>query len=263
MTSNLKYAHSTNTTVPTKMFSVVIPTYNSERYIVECIESVLSQSCQEFEIIVVDNNSSDSTRALVNQFNSEKIKLFQIENNGVIAASRNYGMSKAAGEYIAFLDSDDKWYVNKLEECSKYLEKHDFVCHNMDGIHRRNPIFGAKELSFYRLFLRGNCVATSSVIISKDLICKLGGFSEDCDLITVEDYDLWLKLLWSGVNLYSVDQLLGFYRKHDSNSSNYKSYANAMRKLIDHWANRLPKFFVIARRILTRYELWKMAPPPH
>lgn len=247
-----------NITMHKKTFSIIIPTYNSEKYIEECIESALSQSYQQFEIIVVDNNSTDSTVELINQFNSDKIKVFDIRNHGVIAASRNYGISRATGDYIAFLDSDDKWYANKLEVCAKYLEKHEFICHKMDGIHKKKTFFDGQALNFNRLFLRGNCVATSSVVMTKDIIDKFGGFSEERDLVTVEDYDLWLKLAWNGVNMYTMELFLGYYRKHDNNSSNYTSYSNGIASLMENWANRLPIPFVIARKFLLRYELRKM-----
>ena len=98
------------------LVSVVMPTYNHAQYIGEAITSVLNQDYQNLELIIVDNFSEDNTEAIVNGFNDQRIQYYQFANNGIIAASRNYGITKASGEFIAFLDSDDIWKEGKLKK---------------------------------------------------------------------------------------------------------------------------------------------------
>ena len=95
--------------------SVIIPTYNRGYCIQRCINSVIKQTFKNLELIIVDNYSSDNTFNLISDFDDERIKYFLFKNNNIIAKSRNYGLSKANGQYIAFLDSDDWWKSRKLE----------------------------------------------------------------------------------------------------------------------------------------------------
>ena len=114
------------------LFSVIIPTYKRVFEVKKAIDSVISQTINNWEIIVVDNNSKDGTINLIKSYNNEKIKLFFINNNGNIAKSRNLGIKKSSGNYLAFLDSDDVWKSNKLEECQKILNKNiKLVYHDM------------------------------------------------------------------------------------------------------------------------------------
>ena len=97
--------------------SVVIPTFNHAKFLKKALDSVVAQTFQNWEAVVVNNFSTDNTIEVVNSFADPRIKLFNFSNNGVIAASRNHGLKEAAGDFIAFLDSDDVWYPNKLQKC--------------------------------------------------------------------------------------------------------------------------------------------------
>ena len=103
------------------MISVIIPVYNRARYIKECLESALSQTCKDFEIILVDDGSTDNLKEVIEPYMS-KIRYIYKENGGA-ASARNAGLRNAGGEYIAWLDSDDKWLPFKLELQVKILEK--------------------------------------------------------------------------------------------------------------------------------------------
>ena len=109
------------------LVSVVIPAYNSEQYINECIDSVLNQTYQNYEIIVIDDGSTDNTVNLVKQYNNEKIKLYHQMNSGS-GAARNLGVKQAHGKWIAFIDADDIWLPDKLhkhlENCSDHAWSH-------------------------------------------------------------------------------------------------------------------------------------------
>lgn len=239
-------------------FSIIIPTYNSDEFIGECISSILNQSCQDFEIIIVDNYSTDDTIEKIQKYNQKKIKIFQNKNYGVIAVSRNFGVTQSSGKYIAFLDSDDFWYKNKLKLCSEYIANNDMVCHLLEGSHKnKNHWFSTKRLTFLRLMIGSNCVATSSVIIKKSVFEKYGGFSCDKELVTVEDYDFWLALLKGNSSVRLINQKLGFYRIHENNSSNVLRYSTAMTFLIEKWAQSVPNWVTFIRRILLKIEILK------
>ena len=104
------------------LFSIIIPTYNRENKIKKAIDSVLVQKYKNWEILVIDNYSKDNTKKLVQSYKNKNIKFFKIKNYGVIAKSRNFGISKSKGNFIAFLDSDDVWMKKKLYECNKIIK---------------------------------------------------------------------------------------------------------------------------------------------
>ena len=110
--------------------SVVIPTYNHAKLLKKALDSVMAQTFEDWEAIVVNNFSADNTIEVVNSFADPRIKILNFSNNGVIAASRNHGLKEATGDFIAFLDSDDIWYPNKLLKCVEQASAgYQFICH--------------------------------------------------------------------------------------------------------------------------------------
>ena len=119
-----------NLSIP--VVSVILPTYNRSGYYLEkAIQSVINQSYGKWELIVIDNNSSDDTIKSILNYKDDRIKILSINNYGNIALSRNLGIENSIGEYIAFLDSDDYWEKNKLYECISQMKQNDFeaICH--------------------------------------------------------------------------------------------------------------------------------------
>ena len=96
--------------------SVIIPTFNREHLLKETMEYILNQTFKDFELIIVDNYSSDNTENAVKSYNDKRIRYFKNQNNGVIAVNRNFGIKKARGEFITFCDDDDLWLPQKLEK---------------------------------------------------------------------------------------------------------------------------------------------------
>ena len=107
------------------MVSVVVTTFNRKDLLKETLESILAQTYQDFELIVVDNYSNYDFNALIESFKSDKIRAYQNQNHDVIATNRNFGIEKAKGEYIAFCDDDDLWMPDKLEKQMKCASEHD------------------------------------------------------------------------------------------------------------------------------------------
>jgi glycosyltransferase involved in cell wall biosynthesis len=108
--------------------SVIIPTYNRANYLKKSIQSVVSQTIKDIEIIVINNYSTDNTLEVINSFYDQRIQIINFKNDGVIARSRNKGLVQSTGKYIAFLDDDDIWCPDKLELQIKYLEYHPEFC---------------------------------------------------------------------------------------------------------------------------------------
>ncbi len=207
------------------LISVVMPTYNHARFLNAALQSVLEQTYDSWEVIVVNNYSEDNTVEVVNEIDDPRIKLINFENRGVIAAGRNKGISISSGKYIAFLDSDDSWYPDKLKECIVLLEKgFDLVCHGefwvKEGRSKRSVIYGPEKKARYRsLLFNGNCISTSATVVRKDTLDKVYNFCESPDMVTAEDYDLWLKLSRSGAKIAFIKKILGEYRIHNANHS--------------------------------------------
>lgn len=215
--------------------SVIVTTYNRKEYLTETIQSILNQTYQDFELIVVDNFSNYDFFALVKSFNSEKITPFQNQNNGVIAVNRNVGISHAKGEYIAFCDDDDVWIGNKLEEQITLLNKTkcDLVYSNMflfkGDITNIIGKTSYEKINNLKNLIANNPIVTSSVLVrNKELF-----FPEDLNLIAIEDYALWLNLYLKGFKFEFIDMPLVYFRIGETNTStNNKIWVTKHLKLI-------------------------------
>jgi glycosyltransferase involved in cell wall biosynthesis len=178
--------------------SVVIPTFNRRPMVGEAVESVLAQTYGDFELIVVDDGSTDDTGCELAKF-GDRLRYFATENRGA-AAARNFGVRQARGRYVAFLDSDDLWRPRKLQVQVGYMEERPEikVCQTEEiwirnGV-RVNPKAVHRKPSG-DIFLRSleRClVSPSAVLLTRELFKELGGFDESFPVC--EDYDLWLRL---------------------------------------------------------------------
>jgi len=216
------------------LISVVIPTSNSALYLSDAINSVFNQTYTNWELLVIDNYSSDDTDKILAEFSNLRMNVFKVNNNGVIAISRNIGLAHAKGEWVAFLDSDDYWTEDKLQVCSKYfLQGIDLVYHDLRIFgeilkHKDNRKIKSRQLKMpvtSDLLLRGNTISTSSVIVRKTVIDSVGGMNEAPELIGTEDYNTWLKISKQTEGFTHVRKALGFYRLHGANISDMKSYS--------------------------------------
>jgi glycosyltransferase involved in cell wall biosynthesis len=178
--------------------SVIIPTYNRAGIIAEAVDSVLAQDYKDFELIVVDDGSTDNTSEVMARYGDDVRVLFQ-ENKGVSAA-RNRGITEASGKLIAFLDSDDLWLPQKLSTQVEFFSQRPdaLICQTEEvwlrnGI-RINPKHRHKKPSgmIFEPSLKLCLVSPSAVMIRRDLLDRTGGFDET--LPACEDYDLWLRI---------------------------------------------------------------------
>lgn len=232
----------------TPRVSIVIPAYNQAAFLKEALDSLLKQTVTDWEAIVVNNFSEDATIEVVESFQDPRIQLVNFKNHGVIAASRNEGARCAKAEVLAFLDSDDLWYPEKLERCLAALEGDvGVVCHDFEiiGDYRAQKylLTGPFTGDFLQsLLYRSNCVVTSGVVMRKRVFEAAGGFCEDRDLITSEDFDLWLTLAERHVVFRFINEPLGAYRVHAySNSSSISFHHEAILRVVKKHLERLEK----------------------
>ena len=202
------------------LISVVIPTYNRANLLVRCLESLTHQTTQDFEVIVSDDGSEDSTKEVVDSFRSRLSLSYISEGNfGGPARPRNRGIEIARADYIAFLDSDDWWEPIKLESCLKILRSGaDFVYHDMWIMTSENEAKKYKIRSgnpkapiFENILCSGISMPNSSVVVRKNLLRQVGGFSEDPMLIAVEDMDCWLNIATVTDRFVRITRPLGCY----------------------------------------------------
>lgn len=191
------------------LVSVVMPTFNQAAYIQEAITSVLSQSYSNLELIIVDNYSTDSTLKIIESFHDERIQCHQLHNHGVIALSRNYGVTKVIGDYVAFIDSDDVWEPLKLEYQIPHMQHKKIICVSSNckligdakgsGNYLDSILKGEYRDFGYDDVMLENPIITSSVLMRKDLFFFVGGFDESNIFRFIEDWELWLRLAHQGV----------------------------------------------------------------
>ncbi len=206
------------------LVSIVIPTYNHAHFLGKALQSVIDQTYPNWEAIVVDNHSSDKTVEVVEGMRDPRIRLLNIDNCGVIAASRNLGISESHGEWLAFLDSDDFWYPAKLQKCLDQLSRgYDLVCHGerwLGNGRDRQVMYGPESRATYHsLLFDGNCLSTSAIVMKRENAIAAGGFLEEPEIVTAEDYDFWLRLARAGARIGFVNEFLGEYTIHSGNQT--------------------------------------------
>ncbi|MDA7738812.1 glycosyltransferase [Amylibacter sp.] len=210
------------------LISIIIPTYNHSRYLGRALQSIYDQTYGNWEAIIVDNHSTDDTSDVVKKFDDPRVSYFKIHNNGIIAASRNMGINAAKGNWLAFLDSDDWWSANKLEICSKYIDDNlDLIHHDLDLVYDQ-PSFFRRHVTCSRqleapvlkdLLTKGNAIVNSSVIVRRKLLTKIGGISEDKNMVASEDYNTWLKIAALTDRFRYLPKSLGCYQVHSNGIS--------------------------------------------
>jgi glycosyltransferase involved in cell wall biosynthesis len=236
--------------------SIVIPTYNHAPMLQRALATVVEQTYQNWNAIVVNNHSTDNTLEVVAAFNDPRIQCINFHNNGVIGASRNEGIARATGEYIAFLDSDDTWFPTKIEKCVAVLNNgSDLVCHAEYWIDEQGKsrlvVYGPSEAAtHHNLIYRGNRISTSATMVRASLLKEVNGFDVSPELISTEDYDLWIRLAAKSNKFAFIDEPLGEYHRHDKNvSANIdKHLAAELALLAKHFSANAQIENVLARR---------------
>jgi teichuronic acid biosynthesis glycosyltransferase TuaG len=214
--------------------SIITPCFNSAEYISDCIDSVVNQSYQNWEMIIIDDNSSDQSVKLIKKKKSseDRIKLIELKENVGSAMARNYAIKSAKGRFIAFLDSDDKWYSNKLSLQIDFMKtnkiffsftSYDII--NNNGKPTNKVISVPKKIS-HSEYLKNTIIGCLTVIIdTKNIRIPLMK-----DIRTSHDMLLWLDILKNEGYAFGLNQVLASYRLSSNSNTKNKLFA-----AIDVW----------------------------
>tara|TARA_Y100001958_G_C21217529_1_gene542915 strand:- start:282 stop:1022 length:741 start_codon:yes stop_codon:yes gene_type:complete len=226
-----------------KLVSVIIPYFNKREYIEETIQSVLSQSYENLEIILIydDENQRDLNFIKKIQQIDKRINLYINQKSLGAGESRNFGIEKAKGEYVAFLDADDIWKKNKLKKQIDFMvSQRALISHtSYEVINESGKVLNvrrAKDYDNYNSLLYSCDIGLSTVIVKKELLKDDIVFP---NLRTKEDFVLWLKILKNNVKIYSLNENLSIWRKLDNSLS-----SSIMQKVKDGYLvyNKFMKF---------------------
>jgi len=231
--------------------SVIIPTYNRAHLIKRAIQSVLNQTYQNFEIIVVDDGSTDNTEEIVRDFNNEKIRYIRYNENKGAAFARNTGINVARGEYIAFQDSDDEWFPHKLQrqmEVFKNASPEVGVVYTGSWRIRNNeriylPLFTGKqrESNIYKGVFEARTAGmpTPAFIVKKECFIRAGVFEER--LRRFEDWELWLRISKYYEFRYIDEPLVTLYGTQVSITTDLNAYIEALKLILEKYPEEFRK----------------------
>lgn len=212
--------------------SVITPSYNSEKYIIKTIESVIRQTYMNWEMIIIDDCSSDQSLSIIEQYAKKepRISLISLQKNIGPANARNIGIQHATGQYIAFLDSDDIWFPHKLEQQIDFMQKNDVVLtfSSYEIIDSKNSLIGAVNAPLHLSFgeeLKGNSIGNLTAIYDQS---KLGKRTFKC--IGHEDYLFWLTIMQEIHETKGMKEILAQYRLANNSIS-----ANKLRAATWTW----------------------------
>jgi glycosyltransferase involved in cell wall biosynthesis len=227
--------------------SVIIPTYNSALFISNAIYSLLNQTMKPFEVIIVDDGSTDNTCEVISNIINKKeelnLRIIKGLHKGP-GSARNIGIKASKSKWIAFLDSDDLWSINKIKNVSEAIKEnigYTFFCHNEKLVCSNKPTIELdyskkydEEINLSKQLYKSNLFSTSAVVCLKEDLLKVGGFDEK--LSSAQDYDLWLKMS-SIIKPFFINQVLGTYNLRNGNISStnhFKRLINISKVMIRH-----------------------------
>ncbi len=221
------------------LVSIIMPCYNAERYISQSIESVLAQTYDNWELLITDGPSSDKTVSIVNDYcaRDHRIHITIPSKHLNIAEARHASIQNAKGRFLAFLDSDDIWVENKLENQVSFMIKHNyaFTYGNYKTIDAEGKLTGKTVYNDgivnYKKYLRNTIIGCCSVMIDTD---KVKNFSLPADDVN-DDMGLWCSIMRKGVQAYPINEILYYYRVRNDGASSHrmkmmKSVWNVYRK---------------------------------
>lgn len=215
----------------TNKVSIIMPMYNAERFICKTIDSVLRQTFENWELIIVDDNSTDDSVNIVNSFEDNRIKLFVQKFNQGAASARNKAIEISTGDYLAFLDSDDIWKQNKLQKQIAFMEENklNFTCTyygkiNEDDEDLNYTIKSPKILNYDGILL--NCPGNSTVVYN----VKMLGKNYIPSIKKRNDYLMWLQVIRKANQLVCLEDTLSYHRVRENSLS-----SNKFKLVKYHW----------------------------
>ncbi|MGN0431382.1 MAG: glycosyltransferase family 2 protein [Lachnospiraceae bacterium] len=218
-----------------KKVSIIVPVYNAEKYIEETVASVRAQTFKDWELLLVDDSSTDNTAQVLEEMLKKepdgRIRILSKENGGA-ARARNYGLAYATGRFVAFLDADDLWSSDKLEKQLAFMEEkqaafsftgYEFADENGRGT---GKVVKVPETLVYKQALQNTTIFTSTVIFDTEKIKKE---NLEMPIIKSEDTALWFRVLRTGITAYGLNENLVRYRRVSGSLSSNK--LEALRRI--------------------------------
>jgi len=228
--------------------SIIIPTYNREKLIIKALNSIFAQTFTDFEILIIDDASTDNTKEVIESLANPKIKYYKLDKNSGQCVARNYGIKRASGEFIAFLDSDDEWLPEKLESQMECFQKGPSNLGAVYGFSYQKDMISNKTVlksgPYFRgdingKFLEGFCPPTPSIfLVRKEALEKVNYFDEN--LITFVDLDLWIRL--SEFYLFDFVEkpvIIKYEQIGDQYVNNFDKRSRGFVLFIKKWENKV------------------------
>lgn len=210
------------------LVSIIVPVYNAEKFLNDTINTVLNQTYQNFELIFVNDCSTDKSVNIIKKYKDKRIKLINNKTNSKTAITRNNGIKEAKGKYICFLDADDLWDKEKLQKQIKFMKEKDcafsftgYEFADEKGKPNGKKVFIPKKIN-YKMALKNTTIWTSTVMFDMDKLSK-----EDIYMPNVlsEDTATWWKVLKKIDYAYGLSEILSYYRRSEGTLSSNKKEA--------------------------------------
>lgn len=241
----------------TPLVSIITPSYNSEKYLSQTIDSVLSQTYTNWEHIIIDDKSNDNSIKIIKEYKKKesRIKLIKLRKNQGSGIARNKGIKQAKGKFIAFLDSDDIWDKNKLSLQIEFMLKY-----NIEFSHTDYGYIDEKSNKIKDIFKVSKVVNYKNLLMRTEISCLTAIFDAEAigkyymsDHRRKQDYALWLSILKDGYCSYGLNDCLAYYRQH-SDSGTSKKY----KLIVSHYAflRETQKLSRISSIYYTLHYLW-------
>ncbi len=232
-----------------ELVSIIMPNYNSGRFIENSLASILAQTYENWELIIIDDCSLDNSNKIIEEYiqRSEKIKLISLKSNMGPAIARNKGIEQAKGRYIAFLDSDDLWMPEKLSKQLNFMQKHNISLSFTSYYHMEeesekiiNQVHALDKVDYDEL-LKKNIIGCFTAIYDTE---KLGKVYMP-DIQKRQDYALWLAILKKIPYAYGLDEMLGYYRVRSNSVSSNKILSSKYNWKLYREIEKLPLYKAI------------------
>jgi glycosyltransferase involved in cell wall biosynthesis len=210
------------------MISILLATYNGEKYIKNSIDSIINQTFTDWELLIGFNGTNDLSIDIVNQYNDNRIKIFNYGDEKGKAKTLNKLLLETSRNWIALQDDDDIWLETKLEKQLRFIKDYDLIGTKISYIDEHGNYIGCPNLStnhedIIRLSLAGdNQIANTSAIFKKADAIKISGWDTTID--GIEDFDFWLRLIRLGKITINIPEKLVLHRLHDKSNFNTKNY---------------------------------------
>ena len=220
-----------------KKVSVIIPVYNCENYIKQCIYSVINQTYKNLEIIIINDGSTDKSMEFINRLNDERIIVINLENNKGVGYSRNQGIDRATGDYICFIDSDDVWIEDKIEKQVKYISENNYEFIYSDYIYMNTEelkniddykrVIVPKEIN-YEQAIKNTTIFISTVMLDAKKVKKEDMYMPNMSI--GQDTAVWWHILKSGIIAHGINEVMAGYRVSIKSLS-----SNKLKAVIGAW----------------------------